>query len=325
MKTNKTNNRLVMLAAGLTGLALAGCCSEHGKQSAYYSSPPQGYGGTAEQTETTTQQTVSSQNVAGPGSTVIPLYKESVSVGKQDVDAGTVRIKKIVKTETVNQPVELRHEEVVIDREPASGQSSDMSQAFQGGETVIHLTRELPVIQKQTMSAGQIVVQKKSSTEQQNIQSQVRSDDVAVVKEGNPQNVTIGQDVQQSSDATGAAESPGGQAQGGAYSSSGTITDPMALKNASDPSSFDGRQVEFSNCKVQNVMGDNVVMLTTDQGQSFYAYSSQGASSLKPGDKVTVSGTVRAGNGSAQLSGQAAQVLGSQPMYIDAQKIEAAQ
>ena len=36
---------------------------------------------------------------------MIPLYKESLAVGKRDVDAGSVRVKKVVKTETVNQPV----------------------------------------------------------------------------------------------------------------------------------------------------------------------------------------------------------------------------
>ncbi|HXT11308.1 MAG TPA: YsnF/AvaK domain-containing protein [Candidatus Angelobacter sp.] len=336
MKMNTINNRLAVAVAALAGLALAsGCCSERRQNAAYYSPTPAGYGGTAEQTQYTSGENTSAENMTAQNKTVIPLYKESLNVGTRQVDAGTVRIKKIVKTETVNQPVELRHEEVVIDREPASSaESSSASQPFQESETDIHLTREEPVIQKQIAPAGQIVVQKSSASEQQNVQAQVRRDDVAIVKEGNPQNVTIGQNVEQSEqggqagEAMGAAESPGGQGAGqsGSAYSSGPITDPMMLKNTSDPSSLEGRPVQFSNCKVQNVMGDNVVMLTTDQGQSFYAYTSQGATNLKPGDKVTVHGTVRAGNASqSQLSGQSAQILGSQPIYIEAQKIETTQ
>ena len=37
-------------------------------------------------------------------------------MGKRTVDAGQVRLRKIVRTEIVNQPVEVRHEDVVIER-----------------------------------------------------------------------------------------------------------------------------------------------------------------------------------------------------------------
>src|SRR4030095_6466201 len=79
--------------------------------------------------------------------TVIRCYEESVVVGTREVDAGSVRLRKRVTTETVNQPVQLRRETLVIDREPASGQSSQAAsssapgQAFQENETVINLKR----------------------------------------------------------------------------------------------------------------------------------------------------------------------------------------
>jgi len=57
-------------------------------------------------------------------------------------------------------------------------------------------------------------VKTRSASEQQNIQGQVRSEDVAVVKSGNAENVTIGQGIQQSGEAMGGAESPSGQSSG---------------------------------------------------------------------------------------------------------------
>lgn len=197
MKMQSISGRWTLAATSLLSLALAGgCCTKSG--SAYSSSTPVGYSGGTEESETASAESTGETN------TVIPLYKESVSVGTRQVDAGTVRVKKIVKTETVNQPVELRHEEVVIERQPAGSQtpSSDMNQAFQEQETVIHLSKDEPVIQKQTMPAGQVVVKKNSETQQQNIQTQVRSEDVVTVHQG-----TQGE-------ATGGAESPGGQSTG---------------------------------------------------------------------------------------------------------------
>jgi uncharacterized protein (TIGR02271 family) len=310
MKNKLINNRITCAAAAVAGLALmSGCCSSGKGGSAYY------YGETSQSTQTSSAQ--QPQEISAGTNTVIPLYKENLAVGTRQVDAGSVRIKKIVKTETVNQPVELRHEEITIERQPAGSQSSQASmpgQAFQEQEMTINLTKEEPVVEKQTSSAGQIVLQKSSQTEQKNIQAQVRSEDVDVVKFGNPENVNIGQGV---NTAAGGAESSGGQAMGA--SSSGTITDPAML--SSSGGSLTGRQVQFSNCRVQNVIGDHVAVLSSGNGQSFYVYSESGTKNLKAGDTVSLSGSVK--SGASDLNGGAAQVLSSQPMYIDAQTISA--
>lgn len=198
MKMQSISGRWTLAATSLLSLALAGgCCTKSG--TAYSSSTPVGYSGGPEESETATVQ-----SNMGETNTVIPLYKESVSVGTRQVPAGQVTVKKIVKTETVNQPVELRHEEVVIEREPASSESPNpnMSQAFQEQQTVIPLTKDEPVISKQTEPAGQVVVKKNSQTQQENIQTQVRSEDVVTVHQG------------EQGEASGGAESPGGQSTG---------------------------------------------------------------------------------------------------------------
>src|SRR6267378_4239333 len=140
-------SKLTAALTGLAALALAGgCCATRSSEHAYYSRTPAYVGATEEQTQTTVQ--------SGNESMVVPLYQESVNVGKREVDSGSVRLKKIVKTETVNVPVELRREEVTIDRQNGAtgpGPNQVLAQPFQGGETTIQLKREEPVIEKQQM------------------------------------------------------------------------------------------------------------------------------------------------------------------------------
>jgi uncharacterized protein (TIGR02271 family) len=214
MKATLINRHLTFASVAFAGIVLAsGCCTKHTSQSAYYSSTPQSSGGSANTQEYTAQPASSDISTTSGDNTVIPLYKESVNVGKREVDAGSVTVKKIVKTETINQPVELRHEEIVVERQPASGSVMDTTSAFQEGQTTVHLTREEPVITKETTSAGQVVLKKSSGSEQTTVKATARSEDVDVTKNGD--NVTIQGNV-------GGAESSGGQTSGA--SSSDTTT-----------------------------------------------------------------------------------------------------
>lgn len=118
----------------------------------------------------------------------IPLYEERVNVGKTEVP-GQVQIRKFTTTETVNVPVELRHEHVVVERMPAGAQpktSQWSGQAFQDKSITIQTQDEQPLVQKQTVQTGQVIARKEGSTQQLNIQQQVRKEDVAIDKGGNP-------------------------------------------------------------------------------------------------------------------------------------------
>ena len=250
MKVKFTKGNVAFAAVAAASLAMtSGCSSTHKSTStaANWTSPD--YGETASTTSQTTTTTASTaQNTqeltpTGAQSSVIPLYQENLDVSKRTVDAGTVRVKKIVNTETVSQPVELRHDEIVIDRQPASDSGGAVSaNAFQERETVIHLTREEPVVEKRTSVSGQVVVKTKSASEQQNVQGQVRKEDVAVVKSGDTQNVTVGQGIssQQSGEAVGGAESPSGQSSG-QQNSSGQNQDTGGEYKSGHPR-LDGQQ-----------------------------------------------------------------------------------
>jgi len=326
MQLNNPNLRLAL--AALATLALAGgCCTKSTGGTAYYRSHSRSYayaGGTAQETQPTTGQSTSE---AGQTSMVVPLYQESVNVGKREVDSGQVRLKKIVKTETVNVPVELRHEEVVIDRENNAGGSSQnqqLAQRFQEGETTIQLKREEPVIEKQEMPAGQIVVQKRFAAQKTTVQAQVRKEDIDIAKQGNTENVIIGQNIHASVNASGGAESPGGQASA-EVSSSGPITDVSLFTSSQDVSRLANRPVELSGLKVRRIIGDKLIVLNGENGKEIYVLTTQGRPNFSEGDTVTITGTVKErSNDNPEITGDAAQALSSQRCYIEATRIEPA-
>ena len=203
------NTHVIISTLGVAALA-AGCCSGGGKGGSYSSAPPY-----SESTTTTaTTQTTSSAQPSGEtsGTQTIPLYKEQVNVGAQQVNDGMVTIKKIVKTETVNQPVTLKKETLVIDRQPSSSQEAGSS-AFQDQQFTIQLHHEEPFVSTQVVPNGQVVATTKADSQQTTIQKQVRTEDVAIDK-GNAQNVIISDSLKDQSQPMGGTGDNGGQSSG---------------------------------------------------------------------------------------------------------------
>lgn len=124
---------------------------------------------------------------ARAGETIeVPVQEEQLRVGKREVEAGSVRLRKVVRTETVNQPVELRREEVVVERVPADQvRAGSTGTAFQEGEEiVVPVRREEAVVGKDTVTAGAVRVRKDANVEQQNVSETIRKEDVEVDRGG---------------------------------------------------------------------------------------------------------------------------------------------
>lgn len=120
---------------------------------------------------------------AGPSAEnrTIRLNEEQVKIGKREVEAGGVRLHKIIRTETVNQPVELRREEIVIERVPGNESSAcDVNPSFQEEDIFIPLRREEPVVQKQARVREEVRVGKKTEVDQRQVSEQVRKEDLQV-------------------------------------------------------------------------------------------------------------------------------------------------
>lgn len=306
MKSSKIKTKIeiaVMIAA--TAVLAAGCCTK--KQTASNTPPPIESGAPPVPVETET---------ANANNMVIPLEKEQLQVGTQQVPNGSVRIHKTVKTETVTQPVTVRTETVSIERvppgsaPPAGTPSSDISKPFQEGDVVIPLTKEQPVVSTQIVPNGAVVVNKQQSTSTVNVQGQVRSEDVTTAP---------GSSVQIAPSTAAGAPAPGYNQSGGA---GGNISSPDQLTSASDPSAMAGQQVSFPNVPVQKVVGPHLIAIGSASGSPLYVHTADPVSGISPGQMVSVSGTVQQAPATPQgWDAQSAQALQGQRIFIDAKSI----
>ncbi len=114
----------------------------------------------------------------------VKLHEEEVKVGKRQVEAGGVRLRKIIRTETVNQPVELQREEIVVERVPATQTGEPSATGFQQQDIFIPLRREEAVVEKQAFVREEVRVSKKPHSERENVSEQVRKEDVEVQRTG---------------------------------------------------------------------------------------------------------------------------------------------
>ena len=109
----------------------------------------------------------------------VRLHEEELAVGKREVEAGRVRLRKVVRTERVEQPVELRHEELDIQRVPVTD-GEVAPGAFQEGEIEVPVMREEPVVGKEARVTGEVRLDKDVKTETREVGGEVRREDVEV-------------------------------------------------------------------------------------------------------------------------------------------------
>lgn len=353
MNTSNTRNRFKFAAAvAATAMVAAGCSHTGGRysKSSYNQTPlamtadqtsqEASMGGTGSSYQTQSGSGASSDQYASAQSTndiVIPLEKETLRVGTQPVNSGGVRIRKFVKTETVSQPVQVRTETVSVDRVPANAQSSQsqagsqngsLSTPFKEGEMTINLQSEQPFTQTQIVPAGAVVIHKQVTTQPLNVQGQIRSEDVEATRIGNAQNASIsgnltGQGLaSSSSDASGAAPSSTGQSSGGGGSE---ITQPSQLMTTgADPSAMAGQRVNFSNAKVQRVIGRHLIAVGSEGSAPVYVRTMDPMTGITTGQTVSVRGVVQrvpTTPSSLGLGQEGSSALQGQQIFINATSV----
>jgi uncharacterized protein (TIGR02271 family) len=257
----------------------------------------------------------------------IPLYSETLRVGKREVESGEVRLRKVIKTETVNQPVELSREVLVIERMPAgeSQIASTAENAFQEKELVIDLKEEEPVIEKELQLTGRIVARKDTQDRQETVQSEVRTEDITLDRSGESDQIKlIGQfnTSESAQEASGGTSAQGqvGRAQGG-----GEDTQGEDLFGVSQPSSLIGREVSLPRVSVQGVLGDRLLQVGPDQSRTFVVRTAEPINNIQAGDQVRIGGTVRDLPDNLtdwNANDQSMEMLQSREVYIDATEIQ---
>ena len=144
-----------------------------------------GYAASTDRTDTATNVAATARTATGQDTIEVPLTEEQVKVGKRTVSAGQVRLRKIVRTEIVNQPVEVRREEVVVERISADQVRAGAASADFKDEVIdVPLTREEVVVSKEAHVTGAVRVNKTATAETQNVSETVRKEDVEVLRDG---------------------------------------------------------------------------------------------------------------------------------------------
>lgn len=108
------------------------------------------------------------------------LHEEELEVGKRQVHSGQVRLRKVVHTEHEEVPVELRREEIDIERVPVTDTHADHDHAFRDQEIEVDVTREEPVVGKNMRATEQVRLHKDVETETRTVGGDVRSEEVEI-------------------------------------------------------------------------------------------------------------------------------------------------
>lgn len=136
----------------------------------------------------TSQGTVGQTDMpTSPSEVDVTAAEEELQVGKRTVQAGEVRLRKVVRTEHKEVPVTLRREDVEVERIPA-GEATNATvpdDAFQDGVIDIPVMEEQAVVAKEARVVGGVRVTKGTETETETVGGDVRSTDIEVDEEGN--------------------------------------------------------------------------------------------------------------------------------------------
>jgi uncharacterized protein (TIGR02271 family) len=104
--------------------------------------------------------------------------EEELHVGKREVEAGRVRLRKWVETEPVQATVELERETVHVHREPIDQPTTGADIGEQEIEVTLH--EERPVVAKETVARERISLDRDVETETERVSDEVRKERIEV-------------------------------------------------------------------------------------------------------------------------------------------------
>jgi uncharacterized protein (TIGR02271 family) len=105
----------------------------------------------------------------------ITLAEEQLRVGKRQTEAGEVALRKTVDTQHVREQVELRHDEVTVERRPVTDPSTVSGRAELGADEIrVPIMEERVVMQKVLVPREEIIVRKNAVVENQTVEADLR-------------------------------------------------------------------------------------------------------------------------------------------------------
>jgi len=114
----------------------------------------------------------------------LELREEELDVGKRQVQAGEVRVRKDVVTEQRNIEVPVTREEVVIERHPVTGQEVPDDALDEDEEIRIPVMEEEVEVQKRARVREEVSIGKRRVEETRNVSDTVRREEARVESQG---------------------------------------------------------------------------------------------------------------------------------------------
>jgi uncharacterized protein (TIGR02271 family) len=120
----------------------------------------------------------------GEAEQVIPVYEESLKVGKREVGRGSVRIRAYTVETPVEEDVQLRTEHVRVERRPVDREATGGAADFQDRTVEMTESREEAVVQKTARVTEEVVITKDLSERTEHVSDTVRHTEVEVDESG---------------------------------------------------------------------------------------------------------------------------------------------
>jgi len=136
---------------------------------------------TASSTATHTSRAGSTSTRQGD---TIQVKEEQLHAEKRPVEAGEVRVRKEVHTETKTLEVPVQHEEVVIERTPVHGRAASDTSIREGEEIRIPVREEQVDVSKHAVVTEEVKVGKRVVQDTERVSGQVRKEEVKVEQTG---------------------------------------------------------------------------------------------------------------------------------------------
>ena len=111
---------------------------------------------------------------------MIPVYEESIQVGKREVSHGRLRVRSYVVETAVNEQVSLRTENVSVDRRPVDRTVSATDAMFQDRVIEVEEFAEEAVVSKQARVVEEISLHKEARDRTETITDTVRRTEVEI-------------------------------------------------------------------------------------------------------------------------------------------------
>jgi uncharacterized protein (TIGR02271 family) len=135
---------------------------------------------TAMQREANAKHVSGVTRAASENEVVLPIVEEQLRIGKRAVERGSVNVRTTMEEVPVQETVNLREENVTVERRPVDRAVGNAPDAFKEGTIEVTEMSEVPVVSKEARVVEEVVVGKEITERQETVRDTVMRTEVDV-------------------------------------------------------------------------------------------------------------------------------------------------